>query len=721
MSETASKSLFPGYRVFIYGQEVTQDVIAVTFQDTDGRTPNTCAITLVSPFDRYVVTPFDMGQYGIVGNINIEAVNQNIPIVDPMGTQMDISDRSALPVYGALVPMDDTIKSRVILAKKNVPATILRPSATATDPNPKARSALPYPFHSGKPIFHPNDPVRVFTRDPSDPNIWYFQFSGLVSDFSDETDANNTNILTITAESPNKWLRYGRFTANPGIVDVKRQVVRDVMTQDIAVRTVFANLFSHLTLPEIFFAMLFGISAFANPSGVADALADAKKQLDSGKKQATLDFTSELAKRVETHQEKAYSVEDSDGHLLTRHNWGIGHLNLERSRVFIYGDAGGPDVGNDGIPPSLQSVLISNLETYQSAIDHTVQPTDLKDMRSDGVLVYPDLFRSTAANTDIPSVITYIGQHPEIYAVDGGRLMMLIPRSLGQARRTIVTNELVSSFNLNTEWSTRGDVLYDVVQRIQFVFYVSPKGDFCVEFPLFDASPEQFGKFAKNYLVGVPDTTNVSSQFSDTLVMTQAVCSPVIIQNMEKTAPDTLAAQVGLQQVVTLWHLIPLYGVRNAPITPRGYIATTQAAQLYAMICLNRLNADSYTQKVTMNPRMTAWLNRPFYIQRRNHIGTTRTISHNITWGEGGTATTDLGLASMRGWDGSTDKNGRMIFTPIGGKFPLAYDILFQRRDINTPNQSSKPPIPADGDLKGDNLGVFPLPQGLPGLPGGRP
>jgi hypothetical protein len=54
---------FPGFRVFIYGKEVTSDVINVSVNNNGGsieRSPGTCTITLYNPSDRYVINQSDI-------------------------------------------------------------------------------------------------------------------------------------------------------------------------------------------------------------------------------------------------------------------------------------------------------------------------------------------------------------------------------------------------------------------------------------------------------------------------------------------------------------------------------------------------------------------------------------------------------------------------------------------------------------------------------------
>lgn len=673
MGDMHVQSQFPAYRVFIYGYEVTADVTAVVLNSSDGEYPNTCAITLTSTLDKYLVTVQDLINIGNAVTI------PGLSIIDPTGAKFGPSVPGANVVHSP-VYVRHAAKDQIMAQKRSAPAATVTVNMPAGSSLPdRTITATKYPFQVGKPIFHPNDPVRVFERDPSDPNIWYYMFTGLVSDFAEEVDANDNNVLTIVAESAAKHLRYGRFTSNPGYVDLLNQQVKKAITDDVAVRTVFANLFANLTLAEIFFAMLFGISAF-DETPAFQKLVDQQRQslLAGGPAHGTLDSSTVFTTSPSTTTD---SVQYAWGKgTLRQYKHGVGHLDLGKSMVFQYGDTNAKGQKPTSIPPQMSWLPITALATYQQNIDHRVKSEDINGMRGDvnaGGTPLP-------VPSDIPSIIKAIGEHPEIYPTDGGRLMMLIPESLVDSRE-IVTRDLAQTFAANTEWSTRAQVLRNVVERIQFVFYVSPRGDFCVEFPLVDFDPADFGEFAPNYIVGLDSTPVISTAFSDSKVMTMAVCAHNFVQNMEVGGdPNEIP---GFQQVVTLWTLIPVYGVRTVPITPQGYIASADGANVYASICLNRLNADAYTQQVRMPPRLTTWLNRPHYVQKRNHIGTTKSITHTITWGANGEVGTTLGLNDMRGWDGSITRDGRMLFTPLGGAAskPFSYARIFSKDDPATP------------------------------------
>lgn len=872
---------FPGYRVFIFGMEVTQDVVAVDTHHHPDQQPNVANIKLLSPQNRYFITDADI--------IKIAQISKNKSNIT-LARDMSITPGSAWynqpsDVTGAeagdLQPSfatPDPIKSKILSVKTSVPSVNVDLSKdyyySALGNYISPQNMERYPFQSGKPIFHPMDPVRIFRRDEFRPSLWYHWFTGVISDMSDKYDKNQEHELTIGCEDPSKMLRYARFTANPGLIDISQMAIRDAITADVVARTVFAELFNNRSLPEILCAMIFGERAFS--SAYAQAVIDKTKQQErqrgsvkpvlaasrslstAHRSQLTghtisdddarlfaeqAGFTGEdvdiivaiahaessmrpdvvldligpdpnnpkvwtaskrrtsseppapgtvnsmygifqvnkdvwidkgiiteadalspsgafkaaaiIAERQGYDAWQAYNGKDVNGvtgtnpktgkprymdfmpnkgtitqsvspqerkqiqqHItalgknrkveipqefndsaqdwvtetiygawgsarLGRRKWGIGHTNFKASRVWLYDNT---SADASGIPPGLSVVTnefdagmdINLLEAYQTNIDCVISTSDLEQLKAEYLVDNIRLDQEIKTNPTTEDIITEIGMHPELYPVDGGRLMMLLPPGVTGSNREITYHDPISSFALNTEWKSRAEIIFLMLSRIEFVFYVTPRGDYCIEFPLYDFEPSDFGKYGEDYIIKRHDTVLVDSVFTDNKVMTQLTMAPQFLQNFKFA--ETIANIIN-RTTVTLWPLIPMFGVRTAPITSKGYVASLEGANLYTHMALNRTNADAYTQKVHIMPNINLWLNRPVLIDVKSHIGTVKSIRHSIKWGLQGSVDTNIDLNMMRGWDGSVDAVGKRIYTPIGGMAsrPLNYKEIFQK------------------------------------------
>ncbi len=697
---------FPAYRTFVFGMELSEDVVSINMTSNDANMPNTCTITLLNENDKYIITTDDM--FVIYGD-KINKDKYRVPfmtgdMIDDDSTetgpkierQDQLTDaQRELIKKNISAGMRNSIKKEV-LERKHSADEFIHPSfrqdesGQIVDPGSlKAeyfgRTIKRYPLIDGGSIFHPMDPVRIFMRDPFNPSRWYYMFAGFISDIIDNTDENNVKTLTITVEDVSKLLRLTRVFINPGIIDAQQVVDRSA---DLALRDFHVNFLSGFTLPEVFFTIIFG------PDKVG----------------------------FEQARQKSVSLDgDTQNKIGLR---GIGHFDWGNSAIFTFGPSEQTstakvtnslkvDTDKTKLMAEKPSINIKSLQAWQTIIDHEVQQSDLYLMILDEYRtkeIVNKLIGSTN-NVQIDDVISIIGRSINYYPIDGGRLLMLIPTSFGDKNNSVIVKDLIQSYPLQSEWITAGQILWDIVERIQFSMYCTPKGDLVVEFPLYDFDPDDFGMdavssdaissggittyeplvvaeklyksgprgpYGSKYVLAKRDTYNWESAFMDEKVYTMAIVPYYIIQNWETLAQSNILP--GKQAVIRLPDLAAIYGVRPAPITPRGYIGSIDAAHVYANIQLNKLNADAHSMRINFVPNIQLWLNRPIYIHERNCIGTTRQISHSIVWGQKGNMESTVDLSTIRQWDGQTTKDGRPIFVPIGGyaSRPLNYAAMFK-------------------------------------------
>jgi hypothetical protein len=681
---------FPAYKVFIYGVDVTEDVLQAEVRWNHGRAPNSCDITLANDLDKFIFTTKDLKTVFIGDEAIVKAARRPIKLessVDGLyARRVDFEQAIEDVVLELAETINPELKRNVIINKLKV----RKDGGAAVEVNGKESSLNPlkgdifrYPLQAEDPIFHPNDHMRVFFRDPFKPSRWYHMFAGFVADFDDNVDENNQKILTITGEGPSRILRYGRITTNPGIIDI--DVLQDA-ERDAVFRSTWAGGFAGLTLPEFMFSMIFGN--------------DPNEEFEGRFK-------------IERQDEQGRTVIDASFR-------GIGNFNFERSAIIEFGPKSETEDAFRGI--NFQTV--EDLATYQSIIDHEVKITDLEEMAVPGATGVPtasEVRKLPDGSYDPTHIIELIGSNPSIYPVDGGRLILFMPASFHpEANREVLLRDVVRNFRMNTEFSSRLGMIYDTIDRIEFVFYESPKGDLICEFPLYDFDPDDWefeekerkrienskltsvnddsrGPFAQRYIVTKKDTYNFSRQFTDEKVRTQVIGHWQLAQNWTEDVPTSKDIQDGA--VITLKHLVPLYGLRLEQVNPKGYIATKEAAYTYAHITLNKMNADARNLGINAVANFGLWLNRPVFFAPRNCIGTTTSLAHTIKWGMGGSVDTRINLNYIRGWDGLVDAsqlddegNPKPAYTPIGGQpsRPLDYKVLFKLKNPDSGNNPNK-------------------------------
>lgn len=685
---------FPSYRAFIAGFEVTEDCVDIGSNWSAGRAPSFASFQLLNLNDKYIMRREDLV---------ILHPSQVFPLVNQS------PDSDLAKIYDLVINQNQrildsandptSIKYKVITKKQHPAYQITtNPIDPFTGNSLGAQQADIYPFIEGKSIFHQNDPVRIFVQDPFDPQVWYFWFSGSVTKIGDDVSGTNLEkTITINCEDVSKSLRYARYTINPGLRDPNQ-----ISTQeDLITFNGFTTPLSGHSLPEAADIVVFGD---VGKDGLPDsALISVPVVARDGStfnrimsKTAAGNFKFlDPTKRIYTLAKSANPRRST----ITLKNWQDQVLN--------------------------HVVDVTDLEILRARSDNPETASQVLTRLENAVAVAQANGTFGASLTQ--QIITEIGTDPANYPVDGGTLYMLLPEGLDQLGTDVVAKEFVSSIAMVSEFKDRRSLMYDLVDRVEFVFYADPKGNLVVEFPLFDFDPDDFsdvsvqGKKHTSQDALVPDSVRFTiiapsgtvsfdnekrfiiedetvesfgATDDDAPVKTVCLTVPVVTRSEQALTGNSLQNAVRNPLAVRLDALIPIYGARFIQGDSRKTVETERAALISSAIELNKANANAYTIKLTMLPRFAAWLNRPMLFRHRNHIGTAMSIAHKITWGSG--ISTTIGLGYLRGWTGEVDTAAaRLIYKPIGGaqSRPINYAELFAH--VKTTN--SLPPTTTSG------------------------
>lgn len=762
------RNAYPAFRIFIFGEEVSQDCLSVTVNWADDtRAPSTAQFALSNKptgtgvaQSRYVIEPEDiMALYpndltptqvllpdvrsvlandprflSRAGQGISEALNGSLTggfgallggALSDAGANLTAARNSviqnATEQYNTLITsaendlttqvrqrlsgVPDDVKRRLLLAKFDKAVRVEQPALTETGSQPisdirRANSlkgtAARYPYWAGHPIFHSNDPVRIFFRDPFDGQHWYHMFAGFISDWTVSRGVNGEVTVSFVCEDVLRILRYARFVSNPGIFDIA-QLKQD---EDFVIRTFFNDNFANLSLTELLYTVIFG----PVQAGTVDALqqqgninlTDAQKYKSTG---------------TRLYQRFAANGGSSDDQVPA---FGCGAFNYERSITCILGPT--PTIPDDSMKAlellthEARLTGPDALGVYQAIVDHEVRSSDLDALLLRGQTATPrSQLRQTAdGDVTISAVITEIGENPHRYPVDGGRLVILAPASLGPGtNRKILEKDFVNGFETQTTFKSRLFVLLGVLSRIEFCFYATPRGDILAEMPLYDFDPANFsakeitptltdsqatgaipdmireiaahgavGPFEPHYRVARRDIMDSGQTFADEKIRTQFKTS---WQALQSRANGITSDQFGAAEVVTLRPLVPQFGLRDDTQPPPNYVASPEAAQVFAHLHLNKANADALTTQLDSLPMLRMGPNRPIEVSDGTYMGTLRSVSRSINW-EGHDMTQTVGINYTRVWDGLIDDHKRPIYNAIGGSAsrPMNYGILFR-------------------------------------------
>tara|TARA_R110002110_G_scaffold16569_38_gene71745 strand:- start:364 stop:2793 length:2430 start_codon:yes stop_codon:yes gene_type:complete len=580
-------------------------------------------------------------------------------------------------------------------------------------------------FHSGDPIRifwrEPLYDQSIYSvGDTGD--IWNHMFCGLVSDWTDSIDVNNVRQVRVRAEDPTRILRYGRTSFNPGIFDIT-QVKQN---PDLALFSTFRQGLANLTVPEFLAFVIFGPDATnlldvlksAGVSGGGSVGTDARKNFTISRYGAYADKPT--SKSI---TQGACGFFDWNRSVI----FSLGGEEAETSVLkALNEDVKGISGRTVGIPKSMQAkvVQIKDLQLYQSLIDNQVRGADIVELAldnkaSDAALSY---VKDAQGNIVIDKVIEYIGKHPEEYPVDTGRLIMLAPATMGPGVETgFLARDISSGPERLTQWVSRLGMIHDLAEKIDFSFYATPRGDLVFEMPLYDTDPQDFGTdaqtasdlaqgvdkkqqsivipsvvarenmaspgsntsssdapapntaeivppetygpYAPVYTVTKKDLISYEVAFSDEGIRTQAFCRPQVITGFGKTVEGKFM----LPQVANLFALIAQFGVRTEEVSAQSFIGSKDSALLYAQLKLRQANANARTLTAEILPRLGLGPNRPLLMPERFSVGTVRSLTHRLTWGESGSMTTDVEVNFIRSWSGQKDDEGRPLYEPIGG------------------------------------------------------
>jgi hypothetical protein len=789
-----ARNFYPGLRAFIFGQEVTADVASLSITLTDERAPGTAELVLTNKGtqaqgrddelqnDRYVITNQDV--FAMYSSLDPEVLN--LPDTQTVLDDLSREIREARTAEAAALAFAEAQKSRgaqtfdaegdaydaavvaesaqamksVIVAEQR--EVILQESATTVEninrrllqrirraiadpvkqaviaakvaartklgvPDERAGGttyiktvkelaalrgeALRYPFQVGDSIFHSQDPVRIFLRDPRNPKVWYHAFAGFVSDTVDDVDENNQRVVTIRCEDVLRRLRYARFSTSPGIIDVDAALTN----ADLAIRTFYNDDFDKLNIVEFLFSMIFGFNASdtARQAGIV-----------ASKRGLTGTRTVELRSANGGKAEIDVNVD------------GVGLFTFKKSAVFIIGPRGENVEISSLANIAERKVPINNLSSYQAIIDHQVRASDLEGMTVPAKGAPPAISRGGMLKNEngepkVDEVIKAIGENPHIYPVDGGRVFMLLPSTVGVGQSADIFVLGFKGPELKTSATTRLAKIYDVLERLQMSFWATPKGDVVAEIPLCDFDPVDFGEetvtrgdllqlfadkklassgeggfflpdlfssgrsvsdtrgpYAPVFNIARRDTIRWSRSFNDENVRTLATCTwhPLARAISDAGFALEVAGQKPARRFLAA--LVPQFGVRFEEVAPTVLTVDEGAAELLCQLTLNRINGNARSFDIKALPQIQLLPNRPVLFAERNSMSCIRSVTQSLTWGQSGNMDMSLKTNYVRAWDGLVDDAGRLYYTYLGGfaANPLNYALLFLKQTPPTSN-----------------------------------
>jgi len=548
------RAAFPAFRVFIYGQEVSGDVIDVRVNQSGGsmdRAPSTCSITLHNPLDKYIIDHTDMVALSDSREQLVNYLKDNVTLFaglqqyfrDEAGEDVDVleaffgafaNEQVGQSFVDVVSAFNDELRAASGWFQENweegsvpdsIKKTVVEKKATQYAPeSQKVIDALgedwdafpifledyiyTYPFTEGDCIFHPNDPIRIAFRDPFVPTIWYWMFSGFVDGFTEDVGVNQESTVTIVGTDVSKTLRYSYFQLN---VDAGLdKSIQEIFKFDPAFEgagdvaalnwVAYQELFAHFTAYEILEMLFFGKEAYEGvmtelTNRAVEAFSDSEVQVFL-QKHGVYKSLDEINKMTDTQRRS--SLEEY-------------LIGAKQSR--FQGSFFPPVYAPHGVTfkrkeesKGVYAYYIGDaeLDGLEKATGSPITMGNLRqlnDMLHSRVRV-DDLTDMAADETSAPNsdglgvvdVVSIIGSDIDTYPVGGGRVFYVAPTRLGLGLSAGVMNEMVSGAqgDLHSDFRDRLTYIYDLAEQIQFCFYSTGRGDLVFEMPFYDFDPWMF-------------------------------------------------------------------------------------------------------------------------------------------------------------------------------------------------------------------------------------
>jgi hypothetical protein len=545
------RNLFPAYRVFVEGIEVTPLVSSVRIQWPE-KSPAQCSLEIANPAALMTITRQDMitiaklrdgtvqrfldiynaqldqtleqafsndqnVEYGSLASFRGAAgVPQDQFILSPNDILRGLAalrrgQDAFFPTVAALPPVTAElaeIKNRVIPKKLDVAS--YNQSTTNVDGTPlPAEVFFKYPFVLGKWIWHHGDRVRVVFRHLTDPTVWYWMHAGTVTDIAERETEDHQSTLTLTSEDVLKDLRNARVVNLTGAYLSPRafkgpagevSTFSDDQLSAILSAVPYSSFLQNLTLYQIVELMIFGVGTILDDLGQA-VREGQDPRIISERFGIPLDTNTNVvtdeAIKAREQQLRGLNLGGLSKFKKWKKNQGV------EVRIL-----GGP------LTPEDQAIgeQVDSLPRWHSLLDNQVNRLDLVAMSdllvdetggptaSTGGRRVPEGLKTTfarmqltqAANTAIEDVITQIGTNPDAYPIRQ-RVRMLLPAHLGsRLNRKVLDQDLASCPASQAEFFDRLSLLQQVIDRIDFCLYATPRGDVVVEMPFYDFEPRHF-------------------------------------------------------------------------------------------------------------------------------------------------------------------------------------------------------------------------------------
>jgi hypothetical protein len=519
-------------------------------------------------------------------------------------------------------------------------------------------------------VFHKHDPIRIFRKNPiREADEWMPAFTGYLSEISYDTNY-------INGQSQVKLACY-----DIRAIAAKMRVQETAVTGVTNPRALFqgkdaagsASLFTDLLSPTIQGhplqakryedVMEFLITGTSTESEELNkAFGESKFRRGIG------DFTlgEKVSYRPGDSKAKKKIAPDPLEHWHALCLFGTNGANKFR-RVSPDGTASGEV---QGIAKSIRPV---------NARPPQVDELDDQGTVVGGIFGHLDRRYLTAAEaTHIGKATTHDGE----WSPHKQYVHFLLPAS-GTGAKNLLDSDVENANSNQIDFRSRLDIMQDFSARIDYQFWVSPIGDFIVEFPQYDFMPEDYGEYSTVFKVDKHLTSDTIQDEAGDMVTCVIAHGRIRPEGEASNIPDFIQPKA----VVVSPMMMMRYGVLEHELT-LPFVSQVDALGRLAQIEFQKKLAESNKMNMAFNYRPWILPNRPMEHMERKRIGLTTVVNNSLTvFKEGNTAIT---TRYVRRQIFRPDGTANYTFIFSGTTMPITYREIFENSTITPAVGSAK-------------------------------
>ena len=296
---------------------------------------------------------------------------------------------------------------------------------------------------------------------------------------------------------------------------------------------------------------------------------------------------------------------------------------------------------------------------------------------------------------------TYIGNattHDGEWSPHKQYVHFLLPAS-GTGAKNLLDSDVENANSNQLDFRSRLDIMQDFSARIDYQFWVSPMGDFIVEFPQYDFMPEDYGEYSTVFKVDKHLTSDTIQDEAGEMVTAIIAHGRIRPENEGNRNVKDFAQP---KAVVVSPMMMMRYGVLEHELT-LPFVSQAGALARLAQIEFQKKLAESNKMNMDFNYRPWILPNRPMEHMERKRIGLTTAVNNTLTlFKEGNTAIT---TRYVRRQIFRADGTANYTFIFSGTTMPITYREIYENSTIEPAVGTAKgtPTLDQSEDLSEDD------------------